>query len=223
MKVSPRKTKGEPNEEFEAARNLWRMEFAFHTFQAVLTGIKVLLESKRQSNDPEYYPLTVGLICLYARPFTGNRPVGPLSEEIVPSNYLDLHQSLIALRHKLFAHSDVSALTRPDDYPNELVVYNDGKKIAFTMTRFFAEPEFFKLTVPLVEELIEKTRYHSRKLRQKFKRHFGSHKNVGQFRLNVVDPAVPIFTKLKESEIAVREETIWMDSDETKKHLNENE
>jgi hypothetical protein len=60
------------------------MEFGFHTFQAVRPGIAKLLERQLHSDEPEYYPLSVGIICLYARPFTNNRPVGPLTEDIIP-------------------------------------------------------------------------------------------------------------------------------------------
>lgn len=57
-----------------------------HTFQAVRDGIRRLLERKLHSDEPEYYPFLVGLICLYGRPFTNNRPVGPLTEDIIPQD-----------------------------------------------------------------------------------------------------------------------------------------
>ena len=86
------KAKAPANEEFETARSLWRMEFAFHTFQAVQAGIDHFLERKLHSDEPEYYPMLVGLICLYTRPFTNNRPVGPLPEDIVAQEYRELHR-----------------------------------------------------------------------------------------------------------------------------------
>jgi hypothetical protein len=202
------KPKAEPSEEFQTACALWRMEFAFHTFKASRDGIKNLLERKLHSDEPEYYPLSVGIICLYGRPFTNNRPVGPLAEDIVPTKDLELHRSIILMRHQLFAHSDASAMTRPDDYPNELVFENDNKGTSFHMTRFLAEPEFFKLMVPLVETLMRKTRYNADKLSKTFNRHFGKYRNLGQFRLNVLDPSAPIFSKLTAAEKATRQSTI---------------
>ena len=56
------KAKTPVNEEFETACSLWRMEFAFHTFQAVRAGIEHFFERKLHSQEPEYYPMTVGLI-----------------------------------------------------------------------------------------------------------------------------------------------------------------
>jgi hypothetical protein len=199
---------GPVSEEFQTACSLWRMEFGFHTFQAVRAGIEKLLEHRWHSDQPEYCPMLVGLICLYARPFTNNRPVGPLPEEIVPEEHLSLHRDIILMRHKLFAHGDASAMTRPDDYPNELVFVNDSKGTNFHMTRFFAEPPFFELIIPLVETLIQKTRYHADKLSKRFNRHFSPTKNIGEFRLNVLDPTAPIFSKLTEAEKVTRQATI---------------
>jgi len=62
------KAKAPVDQEFETACSLWRMEFAFHTFEAVRAGIERFLERKLHSDEPEYYPMLVGLICLYARP-----------------------------------------------------------------------------------------------------------------------------------------------------------
>ena len=184
------------------------MYFGFHTFQAVREGIRRLLERKLHSDEPEYYPLLVGLICLYGRPFTNNRPVGPLTEDIVPQEHIELHRSIIHMRHQLFAHSDVSAILRPDDYPNELVFENNGKATTFNITRFLAEPAFLQLMVPLLDKLIEKTGYHSDRLGKKFRGYFGRYRNLGQFRLNVVDPSKPVFAKLSKAEKAARQEGI---------------
>ena len=186
------KAKTPASEEFKAACSLWRMEFGFHTFQAVQTGIAYLLERKLNSDEPEYYPLSVGLICLYARPFTHNFPVGPLSEDVVPQEHLDYHRLTIQMRHKLFAHADASVMLRADDYPNELVFENDSRGTSFRITRFFAEPQFFQLMEPLLEALIEKTRYHSDKFGKKFNKYFSPSKNIGEFRLNVLDPSAPL-------------------------------
>ena len=196
------------NEEFETACSLWRMEFAFHTFRAVRAGIERFLERKLHSDEPEYYPMLVGLICLYARPFTNNRPVGPLPDDIVPQEDRELHRTILEMRHKLFAHGDASAMTRPDDYPNELVFVNSRQGRRFHMTRFLAEPPFFELMKPLLDALIEKTRYHSNKLADKLKGHFGPFKNLGEFRLNVLYANAPIFMKLTEAEKVTREATI---------------
>jgi hypothetical protein len=59
---------------------------------------------------------------------------------------------------------------------------------------------------PLLDALIAKTRYHSDKLANKLKTHFGPFKNIGEFRLNIVDANAPIFSKLTEAEKTIRKE-----------------
>jgi hypothetical protein len=76
------------------------------------------------------------------------------------------------------------------------------------MTRFLAEPEFFKLMLPLVEKLIRKTRYHADRFAKPLNRYFGKYKNLGQFRLNVTDATAPIFSKLTSAKKVTRESTI---------------
>jgi hypothetical protein len=100
-------------------------------------------------------------------------------------------------------------VTLTDDYPNELVFVNSRQGRRFHMTRFVAEPPFFELMKPLLDALIEQTRYHSNKLADKLKGHFGPFKNLGEFRLNVLDANAPIFSKLTEAEKVAREATIW--------------
>ncbi len=81
--------------------------------------------------------------------------------------------------------------------------------LTFGIARFLMEPEFFEeLMSPLVELLIEKTQYHRNKLGKKFHQYFGPSKNLGEYRLNALDPAAPIFSKLTKAEKTTREATI---------------
>ena len=100
------KAKASVDQEFETACSLWRMEFAFHTFEAVRAGIERFLERKLHGDEPEYYPMLVGLICLYARPFTNNRPVGPLPDILFRKNTA----SCIALFSKCGTNSSPTAM-----------------------------------------------------------------------------------------------------------------
>jgi hypothetical protein len=201
-----RKAKPRPpiSEDFETARSLWQMEFGSYSFEAVRHGIRSVPERKLTSNSVEYYLLVVGIISLYARPFTNNRPVGPLTEEIVPDEYRDLHNTIIGIRHKLFAHSDGSVVLRADDYLNDVVIKNDGKMLRAIVQRFAVEPGFLERMNPLVDALIEKTDYHRLRLSRKLKNHVLP-LGIGEFRLNVVDPEAPLFSRLTEPQKLARE------------------
>jgi hypothetical protein len=108
------------SEDFEATRTLWKMEFAAQTFRAVRAGIRSALDRGITRDSAEYYPMAVGLLCLYARPFCSSKPVGTVSEGIVPKEYRALHKRAINIRHKAFAHSDAEAAITGDVKTNEL-------------------------------------------------------------------------------------------------------
>jgi hypothetical protein len=179
------------------------MESGCYSLEAARTGIHTVLERKLTSDSVEYYLLVVGIICLYARPFTNNRPVGPLTEEIVPDEHRDLHDTILGIRHKLFAHSDASVVLKVDDYLNDVVIKNDGKMLHAIILRFAIEPGFLEQMIPLVDALIEKTNYHRLRFARKLKNHVLP-LGIGEFRLNVVDPQAPLFSRLTEAQKLAR-------------------
>jgi hypothetical protein len=101
--------------------------------EAVRDIVRDLLKQKLSESAPEHYAITVGLVSIYVRPFTNNKPVGKLSDRIVPAYFKDFHESILIVRNRLFAHADVSA-TIGKDYPIEVVIENDGKEIRILTT-----------------------------------------------------------------------------------------
>jgi hypothetical protein len=192
--------------QFKAACLWYQMEFANHSFEAVRDVARDLIDKKLNESAPEYYAITVGLVCIYARPFTNNRPVGKLSDEIVPAYFKDFHDSILTVRHRLFAHADVSAMIG-EDYPNEVLIKNDGKTISILTARAVLKPDQIERLIPLVKELIEKTNYHRIKHAKQFARPL-SKLGKGEFRLNVIDPTAPIFVKLSEAQKIARQKRI---------------
>jgi hypothetical protein len=149
--------------------------------------------------------MTAGLICIYTRPFTNNRPVGKLRDEIVPAEFKDLHDKLVTMRDKLFAHADGSLMVGEEDYPNEVVIENDGKTIAKSVSRAAVVPSLLEQMSPLAQELIKKTNYYRTKHGKKFTNTILK-LGKGDFRLNVEDPSAPLFVKLSAVQRRVRQE-----------------
>jgi hypothetical protein len=199
------KSKPVSNPDFDAVCLWYQMEFANYSFEIARDVIAGVLGKEVNDRSPEYYAMTAGLICIYARPFTNNRPVGKLSDEIVPPEFKVLHDKIITMRHKLFAHAEASLLVGEEDYPNEAVIENDGKTISMAVSRVAVKPTMLEEMSRLVEALIEKTNYYRSKHTKKFTntiRKLGK----GDFRLNVVDPSAPLFLKLSEVQRLVRQE-----------------
>jgi hypothetical protein len=201
--VKKAKSKLPPSPEFQDVRQWYQMEFAHYSLEVLRDALPRILEGKWDERTPEHYLTIVGLICVYARPFTYNEPVGKLPEKIIPAEFKALHDDIMTLRHKLFAHGEASLTVGKDDYPNEAVIESDGQNIVIAVSRAAVKPIFLQRMLPLVEALIEKTGYHRSKLAKKFSKTIRA-LGKGQFRLNVLDPNAPIFVPLSEDEKHVR-------------------
>jgi hypothetical protein len=196
---SRKKAQAAADEDFKAIQHWYQVEFARYCFEVVRDSIPIILERGKGGHSLEYYVMTVGLICTYARPFTNNRPVGKLDDEIVPDEFKNLHYSLIAARDQLFAHGDPSLEVAPGEFPNEAVIIKDGGVPSMHVSRSAMKLEAFDRILRLAEALIEKAEYYINKYQVRFAKQI--HKlPQGQFRLNVVDSTAPLFMKLSEAE-----------------------
>ena len=197
------KSKSAPSQEFQDVCLWYKMEVAEFSFESVCDNIRKILQEKLGKHLPEY-AMTVGVICIYARPFTNNYPVGELSDEIVPTEFKKLHGNIMRLRHTLFAHAQASFSVGKGDYPNEVVIEHNGVIPRICVPRVTVQQSMLEQMVPLVEALIQKTNYHRSKFAKKYAnavRKLGK----GEFRLNVVDPDGPMFIPLSDDEKLVRQ------------------
>src|SRR5260370_26974581 len=161
------KSKPVSNPDFDAVCLWYQMEFANYSFEVARDVIAGILGKEVNDRSPEYYAMTAGLICIYARPFTNNRPVGKLSDEIVPPEFKGLHDKIITMRHKLFAHAEASLLVGEEDYPNEAAIENGGKTISMAESRVAVKPNMLEEMNRLLQGFIEKTNYYRSKHIQK--------------------------------------------------------
>jgi hypothetical protein len=184
------------SEEFRNARELWKTEYAFETFKSVRDGIQSLLERGQASH--EYYPLSVGIICLYCRPFTDNSLVGQISIKLVPKEYRDTHDLVFQLRNEIFAHSAGDAILSPDQYMNAVKLRKHRGRAALYITQSKALPELFDRLTPLIAILIEKTDSRRSELFTKIQAQIPTTRD-GYFRLNILDQNGPMFIKIDDN------------------------
>ena len=85
---------------FGMAKELWKVTFAYAGFIDARECIKDLQEKGFSKDSPEYYPLLVGLVFLYARHFTTAEQIGTLSDNIVPAQFRELHQDVLSIDPK---------------------------------------------------------------------------------------------------------------------------
>jgi hypothetical protein len=61
-------SKATSNPDFDAVCMWYKMEFANYSFEVARDVIESILDKKLDERPPEYYAMSVGVICIYARP-----------------------------------------------------------------------------------------------------------------------------------------------------------
>jgi hypothetical protein len=182
---------------FGIGKDLWKSTFAYAGFLDALECIKDLQEKGFSKDSPQYYPLMVGLICLYARPFMTSEGMGSLSHDIVPAQFRDLHRLLLTLRNEMFAHTDPAALlpgaaTSSKDLASGIVFRKQRNTVYVIPSRFHADPQFLPdLILPLLEALIQITDKKRKQLQSMLARYVPE--MPGDYELNVLDIDQPLF------------------------------
>ena len=103
----------------------WKYQFAALTFEEAREMAAYLHDNPKPKLE---YSLLTSLYVLYGRPFKQHKSIR-ISDDIVPPDYRDLHDYLIVLRDKLFAHVDENA---PPDWEEKhlskiLIGYRNGE------------------------------------------------------------------------------------------------
>lgn len=183
--------------EFEDAKKFWLMFQARETFKAVHQGCLELVRSGLSETSPLYFPLIAGLICLYGKPFKYNKGVGKLPIEMVPEEHVSVHNQLIVIRDKLYAHSDATKTVIAGILPfGELRYFRWPGEFGYRIEHLHIAPEFFsKFMAVLAERMTGKTQYYVDRLGKKFAPHVPHGR--GEFLLNIKGKEGPLFTQVE--------------------------
>jgi len=91
-------------------KELYKLAVARSDVTAALDTCNLLLPRVKSLKDALYFPLLNAIIVCYARPFTQNKPFGPLSKKwqrFSSKRFQETHEVLLTLRDKTIAHSDL--------------------------------------------------------------------------------------------------------------------
>ena len=104
------------NEEFrQKLIDLYKILIARSDITAAMDACDLMMREVKDFYEDykhgKYTPILHAIIICYARPFTNNKPFGPLDKrwgEFNDQRHKRLHDDLITFRHKMIAHSDFS-------------------------------------------------------------------------------------------------------------------
>jgi hypothetical protein len=186
--------------QFAEAKKYWLMFQANETFKAVHRGCLELVSSGLSQESPIYFPLVAGLICLYGKPFKKSEGVGKLPNKMVPKEHLPLHNDLITIRDKLYAHSDANeTVTLGILHFGELRAYRykyPKPQGGYFIDRLQIAPGFFgNHMAKLAQAMVEKTQYYVDLLGKRFAPHI-PHRD-GECLLNIKDKDGVLFTQVE--------------------------
>lgn len=88
----------------EHRRDYWKYHVAAHSFEQA-ADIAVLLQPMKDT-DPLFLPLMVSLHVLYSRPFKHEKETRRIAESIIPKELATVHDMMIRMRVRIFAHHD---------------------------------------------------------------------------------------------------------------------
>ncbi len=88
---------------------LYKIAIAHNDITEALFTTRLFLKTVKGIKDWSFQPLQDAIVIAYARPFTRNKPYGPLDkkwERFTDPGLQRLHELILRTRHTLIAHSD---------------------------------------------------------------------------------------------------------------------
>lgn len=115
----------------DTRKRWWLLCYALTAMQKASHTAQQLISVCKSNRDPLFLPLAVAVHAFYARPFSDNRGVGRIGEDVVPPDRIGLHKWLMAFRMKAYCHTDSTKIHDFSEVWNDVVFEIDGgiKKI----------------------------------------------------------------------------------------------
>lgn len=159
-----------PSNSYDLRRELWLLVYASNSCKLVRHLCDIAISGLCVEGDSTYTGIINSIYVVYGRPFHWCRGIGRLVNEDLPHESMDMHEEMIHLRDKLYAHKDI------DGYQVELEIFNTVRAVvidgAITMVSNELIPRGPKIQAIMdhVEKLIEHFNEKSKALIQKIRR-----------------------------------------------------
>lgn len=109
-------------------KQFYKIVVARQDIKAALDACKLFLSKVRSMGDDLYFPLLTAIVVCYSRPFSRNKPLGPLPKKwhtFDKPEFTKIHETILDLRDKTIAHSDL-AIRKVSILPKGTPIGNSG-------------------------------------------------------------------------------------------------
>jgi len=182
----------------DVRKDLWAWYYGMRAFEYCKSCCDHIIKEKMTSEHPLYYSLNVAAAISYGKPFRTSRGMERLSEDIIPTKYVNAHKQIMWYRDKIYAHTDV-AENRAGTNRMVDVIFSFQKRGTHQFKKGFKLLESTVLPIgierisELSEQLVEKAHYYMDKILKRYGPDFPQ--TPGDYRIGI-DPNEPPFTKI---------------------------
>ena len=192
-------TDSTPSSSFDLRRELWLLTYASNSCKLVRDLCNFASSGSCQEGDSIYTGIINAIYVAYARPFHWCRGIGRLIKEDLPPESTFLHDEMIHLRDKLYAHKDLNGYQVESEifYTVRAVVI--GSSITMVSNELIPRGPKLQTIREHVEKLVGHFDTKARALLQKFRR--PGWPPDGEYILNMDATSDEVFKAVPESYI----------------------
>jgi hypothetical protein len=132
----------------------WKHSYARASFVDARIFIEHILETRLPLNHPARKALSIAVLTTYCRPFK-QRAIVRLSEDIVPTEHREAHNSAIEMRDKVVAHRDIDGPVADWGFVSQLEIAIGGYELVISTSSPVMPDDKAREMLPLVDWLID--------------------------------------------------------------------
>jgi hypothetical protein len=132
----------------------WKNAYARASFVNARIFAEQILETKLPLDNPIRKALSIAFLTTYGRPFKQRKNIR-LSDDIIPPEYVEEHNTAIELRDKVVAHRDLDGPVAEWGLVNQLEFTVDRKEIEVNTNSPVMLDDISRKLILLVDRLIE--------------------------------------------------------------------
>lgn len=190
-------------QEFERVKELWQLIYAERAIQGAISAVDCIVSHQLPHDHPLYDSLVTAMVVQYGKPFSNN-DIGKLQTDILPTQFddaLSVHQTLLDLRCKVYAHTDSHNIKTAKYGPvNQAQFEYDGESMKLFVTYFDIRPENFIKYRRYFAEVLQRVTAKKDLFIISLRHEGHAPASPGTYILNVYEPALPVFITHVEAE-----------------------